>query len=136
MHIFIPGHPRPKGSLRHIGKGRLIEQTDVKHWMNQIRTNTNHPTQYNGPLALDLNFIFPRPKTVTRTYPHVRSVGDIDKLCRAVLDALQTNKKQGTQGLYDDDAQVVTLTASKEYGDEPGVHITLTPLSGNDAQEN
>jgi len=67
---------------------------------------------------VEINVIFhmQRPKTVTRKEPFKRP--DIDKLARAVLDAL-------TGVAYEDDEQVVKLVASKEYTDNPGVTIKI-----------
>lgn len=54
-----------------------------------------------------LRFVFPRPASARRrVWPSVKP--DLDKLTRAVLDAL-------TGSLIVDDAQVVSLRAVKEY---------------------
>jgi Holliday junction resolvase RusA-like endonuclease len=56
--------------------------------------------------------------------------GDLSKLVRSTEDAL-------TGVLYDDDRQIVSLTAEKRYtvGDEPqGALITLMPLAPCSAQ--
>lgn len=75
-----------------------------------------------------LAFHFLRPKSAqNRLYPSVRSTGDLDKLCRAILDAIQP--KDGWPGLVDDDSQVVRLEAYKEYGAIPGVEIKIEELS-------
>lgn len=126
------GTPRPKGSLRHIGKGRMIEQTDVKRWMALIRNAIARQGPYQRldgvPCEASLAFSFERPKSAqNRLYPHVRSTGDLDKLVRAVLDAMQP--KDDWLGIIDDDSQVVRISASKEYGLEPGVHVTLKELT-------
>ncbi len=122
------GTPRPKGSLRHIGNGRLIEQTDVKRWMGTVRQAAAGQEHLEGPVQVFLEFVFERPKSAqNRLYPHVRSTGDLDKLVRAVLDALQP--KDPWPGLIDDDSQVVRITAAKDYGLEPGVRIRLEELT-------
>ena len=66
---------------------------------------------------MDLVFIFNKPKTVKRNEPYVRP--DLDKLIRAVLDGL-------TGVAYEDDQQVVRLTAQKAYGETEGVHIRIS----------
>lgn len=131
FHLTVPGKPIPKGSLRHIGKGRMIEQTNVKQWMAAIR---DHAAQVTGgvllpietPVEARLEFRFPRPAAAkNRLYPHMRSVGDIDKLCRAVLDALQPQ-------VITDDSLVVRMTASKDYEttEQPaGVSIHIEELT-------
>ena len=45
---------------------------------------------------------------------------DIDKLTRAVLDAL-------THHAYDDDCQVVSLNVVKLYGENEYIRINVTP---------
>lgn len=128
VRFAVAGTPRPKGSLRHVGKGRLVEQTDVKRWMGTVRNACQGTERLAGPVHVALAFVFERPKTVKdRPYPSVRSTGDLDKLCRAVLDAIQP--KDAWPGIIDDDSQVVSLYAAKEYGPEPGVHVIITEKS-------
>lgn len=115
-YIKVEGIPTPKGSLRHVGNGRLVEQTKVKPWMNAIRAAAGplFQTQIEVPVAVGIEFYFPRPKAAkNRLYPHMRSVGDLDKLCRAVLDGLQSSGMQ--EGILLDDSLVVDLWAKKRY---------------------
>lgn len=125
------GKPLPKGSLRHIGNGRMIEQTKVKTWMADIRQQISRdyggdPPLFDAPVRVTLAFRFPRPAAAkNRLYPHMRSTGDLDKLCRAVLDALQP-------GVLIDDSLVVSLTAKKRYETPEfpaGVDIIIEELS-------
>lgn len=118
-YIKVEGIPIPKGSMRHIGNGRMIDQTKTKPWMSAIRSAAlairSDPTDIiDVPVAVGIEFYFPRPKAAkNRLYPHMRSVGDIDKLSRAVLDALQPSKTE--PGLLADDSLVVDLWAKKRY---------------------
>lgn len=125
---FVPGKPLPKGSLRHVGRGRLVEQTKVKGWMEDIRADL-HPVDtpmFTTPVTVSLEFFFPRPMAAkNRLYPHMRSAGDLDKLCRAVLDALQPK-------VLEDDSLVVTLVSTKRYETSQypaGVVITVEDLA-------
>lgn len=79
-----------------------------------------------GPVDLDLTFVLPRPRRhytakgeLRPSAPELVSTRpDLDKLCRAVLDA--------AQGIvYQDDAQVCSLRARKVYGQCPGVTIRI-----------
>lgn len=125
---FIPGKPLPKGSLRHVGRGRLVEQTRVKSWMEDIRADLHvvEAPMFTTPVTVSLEFFFPRPMAAkNRLYPHMRSAGDLDKLCRAVLDALQPK-------VLEDDALVVSLSATKRYETPEcpaGVVITVGDLT-------
>ena len=124
---FTPGHPRPQGSKRHVGNGRMIESSRfVAGWREAIAAAAAAvlpaPLDPSAAAALRLDFIMPRPqRTPQPTPPAIRRTGDIDKLTRAVLDALS--------GVwFADDAAVVLLDASKvvaEPGQEPGVAMRL-----------
>lgn len=129
--LTVPGKPLPKGSLRHVGRGRLIEQTKVKDWMRDIQNHTvetygSEIPLFEAPVEAVLKFRFPRPAAAkNRLYPHLRSAGDLDKLTRAVLDALQP-------AVLLDDSLVVQLTASKTYAVTPedaGVSISIKELA-------
>jgi len=132
IEINVGGTPVPKGSMRHIGNGRMVDQTKVKPWMNLIRKAAIEIARgetISLPCSVEVEFRFARPKAAkNRLYPHLRSVGDIDKLSRAVLDALQGTKTEA--GLLTDDSLVVDLVARKrylEYG-EPGATILVKEL--------
>lgn len=70
----------------------------------------------DGAIHIAMDFVLARPRTVTRPHPTVPP--DLDKLIRAVLDGL-------TAIAYRDDAQVTSIKASKRYGQDIGVHITI-----------
>ncbi|RZU30472.1 endodeoxyribonuclease RusA [Blastococcus saxobsidens] len=78
-------------------------------------------SRLEGPVSVAVVFTFDRPKSAPksrRVWPVTRSSGDVDKLLRAVLDALVD------AGVMRDDSQVVRLTASKVHvGDPWALHI-------------
>lgn len=86
------------------------------------------------PVSVSITFRFLRPKShynksgLSPKAPALltsKKKGDIDKLSRAVLDAL-------TGTLLHDDSQVVQLAAHKRYttpGEYPGALITIIPLA-------
>ena len=139
LNFFVEGIPAPKGSKRHVGRGVLIESSArVKPWRSDVRIAAQEargdrlPVPKPEPIYLALGFWFPRPKShygtgrnasiLKPSAPASMTVKpDIDKLERAILDAL-------TGVLWEDDSQVVHLTATKGYappGELPGVTITL-----------
>lgn len=80
------------------------------------------PAPKHTPVGIDLVFYIERPRTVDRASPAVPP--DIDKLSRAILDAL-------TNIAYVDDGQVVALSARKRYAADArqvGVVITVKRL--------
>ncbi len=77
---------------------------------------------------MSVTFVLPRPKSAPkrRIWPEVKP--DLDKLVRALCDAL-------TQcGAWGDDAQLIHLTATKRYVgtsdilDVPGVVVDIGPV--------
>lgn len=141
------GLPAPKGSKRAFAVRRrdgstginVAEQPQVKAWEAVVRSaavlaavEQDWPEPENGPLALVLQFAFQRPRSHYRTgrhagelretaplYPAVRP--DVDKLSRAVLDAM-------IGAVIADDARVVHLRATKVYGLPVGVSVLVERL--------
>ena len=122
--FFIPGTPIPQGSMKIIGNRRMIHtrQKDLYAWREAVgQAATGAGVQpLEGSVTVDAWFYLQRKKSVTRDHPNVRP--DLDKLTRAILDAL-------TGIAYKDDAQVTRINVSKEYAkqlDSVGVCVTVT----------
>lgn len=125
-YAFIPGHPVPQGSMRAFAKGgrawvTYTNPTRMKAWRNQIAEA--FPAEPNlEPYIVVLHFVIRRPKSMPKKESNIHTKRpDLDKLTRAVLDAL-------TGRVWKDDSQVVSLTVSKRYGPEPGVYISIADL--------
>lgn len=125
--FFVEGEPVTQGSMKAIVSkttGRAMILPDKKAELNKWRDLIGHLAKAagcypsKGAVYMTLDAYLPRPRSVKRALPLVKP--DIDKLSRAVLDAL-------TGIAYVDDGQVISLTALKHYADErgPGVHIEL-----------
>lgn len=133
LHVFVPGHAAPQGSKKHLGKGVLVESSkQVRPWRESVRwhlLDTWHTEQLDGPVAVDLMFVLKRPaSTPKRRTPAAVKKPDLDKLARAVLDAI------GSAGVWRDDAQVVALVSGKrlaQLGEAPGCQITIYPVEAN-----
>lgn len=125
----VLGTPKPQGSKRaylnrKTGKPILTESAGapLKDWRTDVQQAAiaamGDQPPFEGPVAVWLEFNLPRPKSHPKTrvtWPITRP--DIDKLVRAVLDAI-------THVCFIDDSQVVTFIASKEWG-VPGVKVTV-----------
>ena len=72
-----------------------------------------------GPLDVTLVFQLVRPKSSKRKYPSVKP--DLDNFLKAVLDS-------GNGIFWKDDAQVVSLKASKQYGPSPWLAVDIKQL--------
>jgi Holliday junction resolvase RusA-like endonuclease len=126
-----------QGSKRAMPNGIMLETNKrLRPWRSHITDAalaTNYPLT-TAPVSISITFRFLRPKThyiksgLSPKAPlHLTSKqkGDIDKLSRAVLDAL-------TGTLLHDDSQVVQLSAHKRYttpDERPGALITIIPLA-------
>lgn len=124
----VVGRPEPKGSMRaFVRGGRAVVTSDnprLKAWQTTVThaaaAGRVHVEFVDEPVAIQLGFRLPRPKALPkrRDTPHT-SRPDIDKLTRAVLDAL-------TGEIWADDSQVAYLHVTKRYAqpDEPtGVSV-------------
>ena len=135
------GRPRTKGStkfVRSAATGDPVPKTDHRKvaWQGVVACAAGEAglAQFPGPVQVSLHFFFSRPKGHYGTgrnagklkgyapgQPTSKSVGDIDKLTRAVLDGL-------TGIAYADDSQVTDLKARKRYtlpGRPEGVRISI-----------
>lgn len=131
IDLFVPGRPAPQGSRRYLGrsggKGITVESSKaVAPWRADIRERLladPAPAHLDGPLAVRLEFVMPRPSSAPkRSTPPAIKRPDLDKLVRAVLDAI------GSAGVWRDDSQVVDLRTVKRIAeiDEPaGCRITI-----------
>ena len=123
--FWVDGIPRPQGSKKAFNRGGRIVLVEASKglplWRQTIIDATSTVnTQHDGPIRVTLQFFVEQPKSVTRKLPSVAP--DLDKLIRAVFDALTISK------VIKDDALVCEVIASKEYSLAPGVLIRITDL--------
>ncbi len=156
--FFVPGRPQPKGSWipiqnRKTGKTYFVpDNKRSKPWETTIKLLAQSKKNRLGlcsngpwlpapnPVQVRITFYYRRPKTHYKTKanqpdqerlstqgaqyrnPTARNATpDIDKLARAVLDAM-------TGILYEDDCQVASIFARKEWADQEGADIQVEPL--------
>jgi Holliday junction resolvase RusA-like endonuclease len=129
----VDGIPRPQGSMRaFVPKGgrRAYLTSDnpkTRPWKTDVAAaaRAGKLVIWQGPVAVGITFRLPRPKGhvgksgLLPSAPHHPAVKpDLDKLARAVLDALVE------AGVIVDDSLVVRLAARKVYG-EPGASVRV-----------
>lgn len=132
LELWVSGEPQPQGSKR-LFAGRLVEGNDrtLRPWRANIAGEARYafagePTA--EAVRVTLGFMFARPKShygsgrnageIKRSAPAYKSTRpDLDKLVRAVLDAL-------TGIVFVEDSQVAVLTAWKDFG-PPGVWVRV-----------
>lgn len=120
LTITVRDHrPAPQGSKRHVGRGRLIEQSQrVKPWRDAVHTAAleamDNRLILDGPLSVEVVFTVRKPASAPKRvlWPVTRDSGDIDKLLRSTFDALTTS------GAIADDSRIVEVTARKVHPGE------------------
>lgn len=137
LEFSVTGRPAPQGSKRYIGGsakqgGRFIEASKfLAPWRKLVTEHAIYALcesswpKATGPVELEVTFYLERPATVSKaTRPWPIKPPDTDKLLRGVNDALTDAE------VWDDDSQVVKVTAWKCYADtrEPGCVIKVTPI--------
>jgi crossover junction endodeoxyribonuclease RusA len=147
VSFTVRGVPVPQGSKRALvhrstGRAVVIEQGGQRHkdWRADVKaaamaavlaaTPSWNGQVLTGPVGVSIYFTMPKPKSAPktrRTWPDKRP--DLDKLVRAILDAI-------TGEVIADDAQVVTLQATKDYPDGfdvPGCTVAVWTIGSDDA---
>ncbi len=142
LSFAVRGLPVPQGSMRaFVRNGHAAVTSDnplLRSWRSEVTSAAaaafaGRPP-LTGPVMVALRFILPRPtghfgkRGLLPSAPRfpIGARGDLDKLCRGVLDAITG------AGVWRDDGQAVSLTAAKLYGDQPGVQVDLTALAEPD----
>lgn len=136
VRFFTPGAPTTQGSKRawvnkFTGKAQMQEVGGdrLRLWRHSVNNEARRLAEaghyFEGPLSVSISFLLRKPKAAPKrkpTYPIGKMSGDIDKLSRAILDALSSV-------LFEDDSQVTKLTATKEFGEPIGAWVTVENAS-------
>lgn len=113
----------PKGWTRPI---LTSDNPNLKQWRQLVAVGAGEKMQgapIAGAVVLIAAFYMPRPKSMSMKVRQHTKKPDLDKLVRALKDALK-----GV--VWVDDSQVVSLSATKEYADNApvGVHVIVREL--------
>lgn len=113
------GIPAPQGSTKAFmrpGMKYPVVTADCKRtkpWRQAIvdasREVMAGRAPLEGPVAVDVVFYLPRPKSAPKRITQPAKLPDLDKLVRALFDALSA------AGVWRDDAQVVCVYARKAF---------------------
>ena len=130
LSFHVAGNPATQGSKRHVGNGRMIEMDKkLPAWRAAVvdaafRAAGPGRVALDGALACELVVMLPRPaKSRFGDYP--AGPPDLDKLCRAVGDALTV------AGVIADDARIVSWVARKCWAVDgaTGAEVTITEIT-------
>lgn len=136
--IIILGAPIAKKRPRFARRGKFTatindQETEEGRFLFEAQKQWQKPP-LPGPLAIDLFFVMPRPKAhygtgknakvlkATAPYYHAgKKRFDIDNCIKFTLDCLN-------ELVYEDDGQVVAISAEKRYGETPRTEIFIREL--------
>ncbi|MFY9345558.1 MAG: RusA family crossover junction endodeoxyribonuclease [Planctomycetota bacterium] len=130
-HFQVFGRPAPQGSKKYVGRGIMIESSKrVAPWREAVKAaflaTREAPPRFDGPVRVEIRFLFERPKKPRHSRPSTKSSGDLDKLLRSTFDALVD------VGILIDDSLVVEDGSSKHYvadGEVPGAVIVVREVA-------
>lgn len=124
--VTVFGKPVTQGSKTRTRWGMRDDNGDrLRPWREAVKQaaldavgGADSPTwqRLDGPVTVSVVFTFDRPRSAPKSrpcWPTTRSSGDLDKLVRAVFDALTD------AGVWRDDAQVVRVQAQKLHVGDP-----------------
>lgn len=133
ISFIVLGRPETQGSIRAFmikGKPRLTsDNAKLKPWRQQLgwMALANRPTDNiwagrHEPVSVEMLFYFKPPKKLPKGRPRPSVKPDVDKLQRAVFDAMSGI-------LYVDDGQIVGVHAAKFYGFPERMEFTMVKVT-------
>jgi len=139
LTFTVYGDPIPQGSMKPIRRGGktvlVSDNPKLDAWRSNVvlrareawNAHAGRRGSLYGPVRLELVFAVRQRALAPKGWrtreawntPTTQSTGDLDKLTRAVFDAITISR------IYVDDSQVVELSASQHYADGPGCPMSL-----------
>lgn len=129
--FLVEGVPAPQGSKTRTRYGMFEASKRVKPWRELVKAaavRAGDDACLLGPLRppyrVEMWFFIAKPRTTRASHPVAPVIGDVDKLARAVNDAIVQ------AGLIEDDRHIVKLVAEKAWavGEKPGVIVKVSEL--------
>ena len=138
LSFTVFGIPQPQGSTRAFiphGWSRPVITSDnpkVKPWRQELAQTAMIAMSESGakmaargvPISISLTFYFEKSKSARKSDQWKTTRPDLDKLLRAVLDAL-------TGIAYQDDSQVCECRVAKLFGSPARLQIEIRTLAEN-----
>jgi Holliday junction resolvase RusA-like endonuclease len=134
IKLTIPGIPVAKARPRVGRNGHAFTPQKTVNYENLVQytyMDQAEGQKLEGPLRMDIMFFFPIPKSYSKkrreairrmTEQHTKKP-DIDNCIKSITDALN-------KFAYDDDSQVVEISARKYYTEEePRAEVKIVEVS-------
>lgn len=130
MILTISGEPVGKGRPRFYG-GHAVTPPKTREYEERIRELFAYSQlkMIEGPVSVEVLAYYKIPKSATKSRKENMRSGkekptikpDIDNVIKAICDALNGYA-------YEDDKQIVQLSAVKGYADEPKVIVQISSV--------
>lgn len=136
--LDIPGIPVAKGRPR-LGRFGTYTPKKTKDYEDKIRLIARGEMVRRGlspstsPLVVEVTVSVPIPQSATKKFREQAKRGDVLPVTRPDLDNYLKCLDALNEIVWKDDSQICTLAARKVYGENPGLHIIIEEVVGNDA---
>lgn len=129
--FHVEGTPAPQGSKTRTRYGMFESSKRVKPWRDLVKAaamKAGDDAALLGPLTppyrVEMWFYIAKPRTSRAKHPVAPTIGDLDKLARAVGDALTS------AGLIEDDRHIIKLVAEKAWAvdENPGAIVRVSEI--------
>lgn len=126
--LFVPIRPRQKGNRKAMARnpktGALFpvsNKADAAYERAAVRFVREHapPEPLDGPIVLEVRYVFASPKKPRWTVPAGRGTPDVDNLDKALSDVLQA------AGVIADDSRVWLKVSSAAWGEPEGTRVRV-----------
>jgi Holliday junction resolvase RusA-like endonuclease len=129
MQITIPGIPVAKGRPR-LGKYGTYTPTKTINYENLVQycyMDQAEGIKLDGPLMMEIRFYFPIPKSYSKKQIELLKVQDMAHMKKPDLDnCIKSISDALNHFAYDDDSQIIELSASKRYTlEEPRAEVEI-----------
>lgn len=131
LEFTIPGEPHGKGRPRFVrATGRTYTDRATASYENLVRVafKNAYPDWVPSPDAVEVHIYsyFPIPMSWSKKKQTAALLGWLRKVSKPDLDNVQKAVLDGLNGIaWKDDAQIVTMFASKKYDEEPRADVTI-----------
>ena len=134
IEFVIVGNLIPKGRPRSTKRGITYTPEKTRMCEDYVRSVASQyaPKELlKGALEMELHFFLQRSKSLPKKVIHHIKKGDVDNFAKLIMDSLEPRKRpQKSQNplegaMYENDAQIVSLWVTKQYG-TPRVEVKIT----------
>lgn len=132
--VIIPGEPQGKGRPRFNGRSGVYTPAKTAAYEEMVsilaKSSMRGKEFLTGPLHIDLRAVMPIPKSWSKALRAAAVTGDIRPTSKPDIDNIIKAVSDGMNKIvYADDAAIASVSASKVYGLNPFVAVTVKPVS-------